>query len=108
MNLTSPTQDDDPCWISFLKLKMTTKFNSQPLSVLKMDYNYQHPVVISLTVHLYTVNVQKPWMNYVNNGLKPINQYLIIRAIICYEYLNILQFIIGNTQKVDSDDKNDF
>ena len=66
---------------------------------------------MSLTAHLYTVeltaNVRKPWMNYVNNGLK---QYLIIGAVICYEYSNIwyLHFIISNTPKIVLGDKNYF
>ena len=97
MNLTSPTQDDDPGCTSFPKLKNDNKIQFPTLICFENGFYYQHPVVMSLTVHLYTVNVRKPWMNYVNNGLKPINQYLIIGAIICYEYLNILHFIIGNT-----------
>ena len=40
------------------------------------EFYYPHLVAMSLTAHLYTVeltaNVRKPWMNYVNNGLKQI------------------------------------
>ena len=38
------------------------------------------------------------------------NKYLIIGAVICYEYSNIwhLHFIIGNTQKIVLGDKDDF
>ena len=76
----SLTQGNDPGWTSFSDYKMTTKFNSQPSSVFKMNFIYcPNLVAMSLTSHLYTVeltaNVQKPWMNYVNNGLKQIFHY---------------------------------
>ena len=71
----SLTQGDDSGWTSFSDLKITAKFNYQP----SPGFYHLHLVAMSLTAHLYTVeltaNVRKPWMNYVNNGLKQIFDY---------------------------------
>ena len=97
----SLTQGNDPGWISFSDYEMTTKFNSQPSSVFKMNFIAKNLVAMSLTSHLYTVEVTADvknlgWIMWIMDR----NKYFIIGAVICYEYSNIwcLHFIIGNTQ----------
>ena len=74
----SLTRGNDPGWTSFSDYKMTTRFNSQPSSVFQNEFYYPRLVAMNLMKHLYTVeltHVQKPWMNYANNGLKQILDY---------------------------------
>ena len=69
----SLTEGDDPGWDLIFRLKNDNKIQFPTLICFQNRFYYPHLVAISLTAHLYTVeltaNVQKPWMNYVNNGL---------------------------------------
>ena len=61
---------------------------------------------MSLMAHLYTVEPVSENLGWIM-WIIAWNKYLIIGAVICYEYPNIwyLHFIIGNTQKIVSGDK---
>ena len=73
-------KNDDPDWTSFSDFKNDNKIQFPTLICFQNGfYYYPHLVAMRLTSDLYTVkltvDVRKPWMNYVNNGLKQIFDY---------------------------------
>ena len=92
----------DPGWTSLLDSKMTTIFNSQPSYVFKMN-SITHILLLWARWHTCTLLSLLPMSEKIGWILWTMDwkKYLIIGAIICYEYSNIwyLHFIICNTQK---------
>ena len=103
----SLTLCNDPSWTSFSDL--TTKFNSQSSSVLKMDFLPTF-CCYDRTTHLYTVelaaNIRKPWMNYVNNALTETNISLLeLLFVINIQIFDIYILLLATGKKIVLDDK---
>ena len=90
------------------RLKNDNKIQFPTLICFQNELYYPHLRATSLTAHLYTVELSENlgWIMWIIDW----NRYLIIGAVICYEYSNIwyLHFIVCNTQKIGLGVKNDF